>query len=47
MRYEREGGKDYPISGIGNSRLFAELRAQKGRRFGEISVLEMLGLRCL
>ena len=40
-----EGFKDY--SGMGNLQSFTELRAQKGRRSGEISVLEMLNLRCL
>lgn len=43
-----EGFKDYyKVSGLGNLDSFTELRAQKGRRFGEISTLEMLSLRCL
>lgn len=43
-----EGFKDYSkVSGMGNLDSFTELRAQKGRRFGEISILEMLSLTCL
>lgn len=34
-------------SGRGNLESFTELRTQKERRSGEISVLEMLSLRCL
>lgn len=41
-----EGVQDYSkVSSMGNLGPFTELRAQKGRRFGEISILEMLGLR--
>lgn len=43
-----EGVQDYSkVSGMGNLGPFTELRAQKGGRFGEISILEMLGLRYL